>query len=62
MLGAAKAAWRWVRSAPGTYVWLLALLFTTLFLRHLPDNVEERFLGKRSTNLHHLAEDPLRVL
>ncbi len=26
------------------------------------DNVEERFLGKRSTNLHHLAEDPLRVL
>ena len=59
---AAKSVWTWVRSAPGTYIWLLALLFTTLFLRRLPEHVQEHFLGRRSTNLHHLAEDPIRVL
>jgi hypothetical protein len=62
MLGAAKTVWQWVRSAPGTYIWLLALLFTTLFLRHLPDNVQEHFLGRRTTNLHHLSEDQNRVM
>lgn len=51
-----------MRSAPGTYIWLLILLGTTLFLARLPDRVQERFLGRRSTNLHHLAEDPLHVL
>lgn len=54
--------WSWVRSASGTYIWLLILLCTTIFLRYLPENMQEHFLGRRSTNLHHLAEDPLRVL
>ncbi|WP_424809603.1 rhomboid-like protein [Rhodococcus sp. 27YEA15] len=58
----AKAVLLWVRSAPLTYLWLLVLLANTVFLNHLPEQVQERFLGKRSTNLHHLSEDPFRVL
>lgn len=54
--------WAYVRRAPGTFVWLLILLLTSLVARHLPDEVLQRVLGNRSTNLHHLSEDPLRVL
>ncbi|MEV0062814.1 rhomboid-like protein [Nocardia sp. NPDC050718] len=58
----AVAVWRWVRSAPGTYLWLAALAVTTVIIRRLPDDEARQWLGHRSTNLHHLAEDPVRVL
>ncbi|MDG3010374.1 hypothetical protein G4X40_09455 [Rhodococcus sp. D2-41] len=56
------ALWHYVRRAPGTFIWLAILLATTLTLRHLPEHVQHHILGARSTNLHHLAQDPLRVL
>lgn len=56
------AAGRWVRSAPGTYLWLAALAVTTLIITRLPPEEARAWLGHRSTNLHHLAEDPIRVL
>jgi hypothetical protein len=52
----------YVRSAPGTYVWLLVLFFTTIALHHMSPHFEERFLRQRSTNIHELSSDPLRVL
>ncbi|WP_336083394.1 rhomboid-like protein [Nocardia sp. SSK8] len=59
---AVAAAGRWVRSAPGTYLWLAALAVTTLIIARLPPEEARAWLGHRSTNLHHLGEDPVRVL
>jgi len=60
--GFLPAAWRYVRSAPGTFLWLLALLVTTIVLHHISPASTEAFLRRRSTNLHQLARDPVRVL
>ncbi|WP_040794764.1 rhomboid-like protein [Nocardia higoensis] len=58
----ASAVWAYIRRAPGTFIWLAILLITTLVGRHLSDDVLYEVLGNRSTNLHHLREDPVRVL
>lgn len=57
-----RAAWAYVCRAPGTYLWLAILLATTALTERLPPHIQQRILGNRSTNLHHLAEDPVRVL
>ena len=57
-----KSVWAWVRSAPLTYAWLLMLLITTLLQHALPVRRLHELLQKQSTNLHHLATDPIRVL
>lgn len=57
-----NAAWQYVRSAPGTYVWLAALLATTMLLNHLSPDFRQTFLVRRSTNLHELEHRPVRVL
>lgn len=65
-----RARWRrlsprigeWVRRAPATYVYLLILLVTTWVLATSSASVARELLLERSTNLHHLATDPLRVL
>ncbi|MEV6804057.1 rhomboid-like protein [Streptomyces sp. NPDC051132] len=54
--------WAFVRGAPGTYVWLSVLFVTTVVLHHMPPEFEEHFLRHRSTNLHELSRDPVRVL
>jgi hypothetical protein len=57
-----SAGWRFVRSAPLTYAWLTALLITTI-IQHSLDRRELRtVLIHGSTNIHHLATDPLEVL
>lgn len=62
LAAAARQVWDYVRRAPGTFIWLAILLVTTIFLLRLPTTVAAHVLGSRSTNLHHLAEDPVRVL
>ncbi|MEU6406356.1 rhomboid-like protein [Streptomyces sp. NPDC046985] len=57
-----RAAAAYVRSAPGTYVWLLVLFLTTVALHRMSTQFEQVFLRERSTNLHELAHSPLRVL
>lgn len=57
-----SAAWAYVRRAPGTFVWLAILLVTSIVMRHLSPTALNDVLGTRSTNLHHLREDPIRVL
>ncbi|PKV76612.1 rhomboid-like protein [Nocardia fluminea] len=59
---AAASAWRWIRSAPGTYVWLAALGVTTAIQRRLTPEEARVWLGHRSTNLDRLGDDPIRVL
>ena len=58
----AHAVWAYVRRAPGTFVWLAILLITTTVLNQLSPELTREVLGNRSTNLHHLSEDPLHVL
>ncbi|MFD5820221.1 rhomboid-like protein [Streptomyces sp. NPDC059618] len=54
--------WTYVRGAPGTYVWLAILFITTVALHHMSPDFEEDFLRQRSTNLHELSNNPVRVL
>ncbi|MGQ4598293.1 rhomboid-like protein [Nocardia sp. R6R-6] len=58
----AHAVWSYIRRAPGTFIWLAILLVTTAVLNHLSPEAARVVLGDRSTNLHHLQEDPVRVL
>nr|WP_199203396.1 rhomboid-like protein [Mycobacterium sp. shizuoka-1] len=51
-----------VRSAPVTFTWLAVLFLTTLAQHLLPRWHLMTLLRKDSTNLHHLASDPVRVL
>lgn len=55
------AVWQFVHGAPLTYLWLAALLVTTV-VQHLGDRRLHSVLIDQSTNLHHLAADPLEVL
>ncbi|MFF9350824.1 rhomboid-like protein [Streptomyces sp. NPDC014734] len=52
----------WIRSAPGTYLWLTALFVTTVIVHQMSPDFEEDFLRQRSTNIHELSQDPVRVL
>ncbi|MGW3202708.1 rhomboid-like protein [Streptomyces sp. NPDC001135] len=52
----------YIRSAPGTYVWLTILFVTTVALHHMSPEFEEHFLRQRSTNIHELSHNPVRVL
>ncbi len=57
-----ERVWRYVKSAPLTYSWLALLLVTTLIQHSIPLRRLHALLQKESTNLHHLASDPVRVL
>ena len=52
----------WVRRAPATYTYLLILLVTTWVLATSSSTVARALLLERSTNLHELANDPVRVV
>lgn len=56
------AVWRYVRRAPGTYLWLLALAVSTFVINHINPAIQDDFLRQRSTNLHELSTNPVRVL
>jgi len=60
--GLGNRAWAYVRSAPGTYVWLAILFVTTVAMHHMSPEFEQEFLRQRSTNIHELSSDPGRVL
>jgi hypothetical protein len=59
---ALRKAWRFVRSAPLTYVWLMVLLYTTTIAHGLNRRQLHKLYVHRSTNLHHLGTDPIKVL
>jgi rhomboid family protein len=52
----------WVRSAPATYVYVAILFVTTWVLASSSGRLANHLLLEQSTNLHHLARDPMRVL
>jgi hypothetical protein len=55
------AVWRFVRTAPLTYLWLAVLLGTTI-RQHEAGRHLHHLLVHASTNIRDLATDPLRVL
>ncbi|MEV5874122.1 rhomboid-like protein [Streptomyces sp. NPDC052101] len=57
-----SAVWAYIRSAPGTYVWLAVLFVTTVALHQMSPEFEQHFLRQRSTNIHELSRNPVRVL
>ncbi|MGY0024897.1 rhomboid-like protein [Streptomyces sp. cg35] len=59
---AGSSVWSYLRSAPGTYLWLAALFVTTVAVHHMSPEFEQDFLRQRSTNLHELSKNPIRVL
>ncbi|MEV7322431.1 rhomboid-like protein [Streptomyces sp. NPDC093970] len=60
--GLGGKVWAYVRSAPGTYVWLAILFVTTVALHHMSPEFEQQFLRQRSTNIRELSDNPVRVL
>jgi hypothetical protein len=57
-----NTVWRYVKRAPLTYSWLVLLLVTTIMQHTITARHLRALLQKESTNLHHLASDPIRVL
>jgi hypothetical protein len=53
---------RYLTTAPLTFSWLAVLLATTLVQHSLSRKMLREVLVHGSTNLHHLAADPIRVL
>ncbi|MGW5868683.1 rhomboid-like protein [Streptomyces sp. NPDC055239] len=59
---AGRAVLAYIRSAPGTYIWLAILFVTTVAMHHMSPDFENDFLRQRSTNIHELSQNPIRVL
>ncbi|WP_335971663.1 rhomboid-like protein [Streptomyces sp. CA2R106] len=57
-----RAAVAWVRSTPGTHIWLLIILVTSTVAALLPADVRTHLLHEVSTNLVELRLHPIRVL
>ncbi|MEX0169139.1 rhomboid-like protein [Streptomyces sp. LMG1-1-1.1] len=52
----------WVRSSPGTHVWLAVIALTSLVIALSPAGLDTYLLHRNSSNLHQLAHHPLRAL
>jgi hypothetical protein len=62
MVNAVGRVWRFVRGAPLTYLWLTALLATTIIQHSVNLHHLHHFLVHDSTNIRDLATDPITVL
>jgi hypothetical protein len=58
----ALRGYAFVRSAPGTYLWLAILLVNNITINSFSPRFRYRFVLHHSTNLHELSHDPVRVL
>ncbi|MFD7981207.1 rhomboid-like protein [Streptomyces sp. NPDC059071] len=52
----------WVRSSPGTHLWLLVIAITSLVIALSSDGVEHYLLHRNSSNLYELSRHPVRAL
>jgi hypothetical protein len=59
---AARAVLRYLRSAPGTYIWLVILGANTFALVRMSPRFRKYFLITHSTNLVELSHHPVKVL
>ncbi|MFJ5547050.1 rhomboid-like protein [Streptomyces sp. NPDC093225] len=52
----------WIRSSPGTHVWLVIIAVTSLVVVIVPDRTEHLLLHRNSSNIHELVQHPVRSL
>ncbi|MFD9726880.1 rhomboid-like protein [Streptomyces sp. NPDC059072] len=52
----------WIRSSPGTHIWLLIIAVTSIVVAIAPDRVEHVLLHRNSSNIHQLVKYPVRAL
>ncbi|MEV7281882.1 rhomboid-like protein [Streptomyces sp. NPDC093111] len=52
----------WVRSSPGTHVWLAVIAVTSLSIALSPDDLDRYLLHRNSSNLHELSRNPVQAL
>ncbi|MFE9631637.1 rhomboid-like protein [Streptomyces sp. NPDC006463] len=52
----------WMRSSPGTHIWLLIIAVTSVVVVIAPDRVEHVLLHRNSSNIHQLVKHPVRAL
>lgn len=52
----------WIRSSPGTHLWLLIIAITSLIVVIAPDRIELVLLHRNSSNIHQLVKYPVRAL
>ncbi|MFJ3922388.1 rhomboid-like protein [Streptomyces sp. NPDC090022] len=57
-----RPLWSWIRSAPGTHIWLLIIALTSLIVVIAPDHVDHVLLHRNSSNIHELNLHPFRAL
>ncbi|MEV0275172.1 rhomboid-like protein [Streptomyces sp. NPDC050610] len=59
---AARAVRTWVRSAPGTHIWLLIIGITSLVIAAASQGLETFLLHRTSSNIHELDKHPTQSL
>ncbi|MEU6310315.1 rhomboid-like protein [Streptomyces sp. NPDC047014] len=52
----------WIRSSPGTHLWLLVIAVTSLVVVIAPEQTERVLLHRNSSNIHQLVQHPVRAL
>ncbi|WP_030762658.1 rhomboid-like protein [Streptomyces sp. NRRL F-2664] len=52
----------WIRSSPGTHIWLLIIAVTSVIVATAPDQVDRVLLHRNSSNIHQLVQHPVRAL
>ncbi|WP_043265284.1 rhomboid-like protein [Streptomyces sp. CT34] len=52
----------WVRSTPGTHIWLLIIGVTSLVIASASEGLEQFLLHRNSSNIHELNEHPIPAL
>ncbi|TJZ50403.1 hypothetical protein FCH28_23485 [Streptomyces piniterrae] len=52
----------WIRSTPGTHIWLLIIGITSLVIASASEGLEHFLLHRTSSNIHELNEHPLPSL
>ncbi|MFJ3974653.1 rhomboid-like protein [Streptomyces sp. NPDC090021] len=52
----------WIRSTPGTHIWLLIIAVTSIIVAIAPDQLDRVLLHRNSSNIHQLVQHPVRAL
>ncbi|MFD5617499.1 rhomboid-like protein [Streptomyces yangpuensis] len=52
----------WIRSSPGTHIWLLIIAVTSIIVAIAPDQLDRVLLHRNSSNIHQLVQHPVRAL
>ncbi|MER7758380.1 rhomboid-like protein [Streptomyces sp. NPDC097619] len=52
----------WIRSSPGTHIWLLIIAITSVIVAIAPDHLDHVLMHRNSSNIHELVKHPIQSL